>query len=69
MFFQQTTSPGPIKDILGPFSFLTIFNSSFKMIPGVQDTGSRNKKNEVRKIFNNMNLKYLYCKKKKHNNF
>ena len=35
-FFHQTTPPGPIKDILGPFSFLTIFNGViqvFKRLP------------------------------------
>ena len=51
--FHQTTPPGTIRDILGPFSFLTIFHGVIqilKQLPGVRDTGSRNINNEVRKI-------------------
>ena len=53
-FFPQTTPYGPIRDILGPISFLKIFHrviQVLKQLPGVRDTGSHNKNNEVRKIF------------------
>ena len=47
-FFHRTTPPGPIRGILGPFSFLRIFHRVFQVIkrlpgdlriPGVPDEG------------------------------
>ena len=53
-FFHQTTSPGPIRDILEPFSFLANFHGVIqvvlKRLPGVQDTRNHNKNKEVRKF-------------------
>ena len=52
-FFHQTTPPGPIRDILAPFSLLMILHGVIhvlKRLPGVLDTRSCNKNNVVRKI-------------------
>jgi len=52
-FFHQTTSPGPNRDILEPFSFLANFHGVmyiFKRLPGVRDTESHKRNNNVRKI-------------------
>ncbi len=41
-FFHQNTSPGPIRDVLGPFRILANFCGvirNFNRLPGVQDTG------------------------------
>ena len=41
-FLHQTTPPGPIRDILEPFSFLANFHGVmyiFKRLPGIWDTG------------------------------
>ena len=43
VFFHQTTPPGPIRDILEPFSFLENFH-----VVMYKDTGSRHIRNEVR---------------------
>jgi len=53
-FFHQTTPPGPTRDVLEPLSFLANFRGVMyilKRLPGVRDTGSRNRNNEVRKYF------------------
>jgi len=41
-FFHQTTPPGPTRDVLEPFLFLSIFRGVMyilKRLPGIRDTG------------------------------
>jgi len=54
------TPPGPIRYILGPYSILMIFHGVIqvlKQLPGVLGHQESQKKNEVRKILENMNQK------------
>ena len=53
LVFHQTTPPGPIRDILEPFSFLSNFHGVMyilKRLPGVRNTGSHKRNNKVKKI-------------------
>ena len=53
-FFPQTTPPGPIRDVLGPFWIFLLLGwviSILKWLPGAWDTGESPPKPSVRKNF------------------
>jgi len=53
-FCPQTTPPGPIRDVLGPFLFSLLLGwvvSILKWLPGTWDTEESHQKLSVRKIF------------------